>query len=156
MSSPDCSFGALCCLRAMGLEVLLDSRQFRLRGLSGISDEERRDALCWAALYRDDILHWLRREAMSDRERAAADAAAAREFWPLERRYTVPCQMADVLAAHGLQAVMHGEDFIIANAADIPTAELGAVMEFTRRNGHLINQWLRAAADAVAKGENDD
>lgn len=162
-SEPTCGWEALRALRALGLEVLPDEagEKFRLRGLAGLRETDRRDALCWAALHRDAILHWLRRESMPDGERAAEDAAADRAMWPLERRYTAPCQMADVLAAHDLQAVILGDDFIIANAAAIPVRRWGAIMEFTRRNGHLINQWLRAAArrapeDVAAEGENND
>lgn len=144
----------LAVLRGLGLVPVLapDGRTFTVKGLGSLpvdtADEVR--ALCRQR--RADILRALGEEVVDaglEEARRAEKAARwdARQFWPLQRRYTSTAHIAEVVRAWGLRLETDGDDFRLTEPCARETRQhLPGLWIFCRANGGLINRWLREVA----------
>lgn len=142
-------------LRGLGLTPALsaDGQTFTLRGLGALPVERADEVRAFCRARRDDILRELAPATPAPQARtgrAEADKADkarddrgwnARDFWPLNRRYTSLEQVRQVLRAWRLELEVDEDDFRLSRTQK---PELHPqLMVFFRANAPLINRLLR-------------
>lgn len=128
--------------RDLGLSLVADGEQLRVRGLSGLDSTYQAGVSEMIRARKADIMRALELEESLRRQKAARQPAVTeRELWPLHVTYPSLDDLAACMAAHGIRVEPDGDDFRLVKTP--PLSRVAQLFLFFRRNGYHINRLLR-------------
>ena len=129
-------------LRDLGLELVLDGKSLRVRGLAALDATLREQTAGMIRQRKPDIMRALDLEASLARQLAARQPATTdRELWSLHVTYPDLDHLPASMDAHGIEVEPDGDDFRLVRTP--PLSRVAQLFLFFRRNGHHINRLLR-------------